>query len=126
MKLELRRLHQRDFYKLTAIVDKQIATDARLEWPFVRDAANMFINDYNTWGIWLNNGILVGALEVKDDCETAYFVAQQWQGQGIATWAVKRAKELFADRQLWCLIHPANRASLRVAQKAVMRIQYLQ
>lgn len=125
MKLELRRLHQRDFYKLTAIVDKQIASDARLEWPFNRDAANMFINDYNTWGIWLNNGILVGALEVKEDCETAYFVARQWQGQGIATWAVKRAKELFADRQLWCLIHPSNRASLR-AQKAVMRIQYLQ
>jgi RimJ/RimL family protein N-acetyltransferase len=126
MKLELKRLTQKDLYKLTAIIDNSIANDARLEWPFSRETAETFINDYDTWGIWLNNGILVGALEVKADGETAYLVAKQWQAKGIATWAVTEIKKKFHARQLWCLIHPANRASLRVAQKAIMRIQYLQ
>ena len=126
MKIELKRLHIKDLYKLQAIVKESIAKDARLEWPFDREVATKFIVEFNTWGIWINGGTLAGAIEIKPDCEVAYLVASQWQGQGIATLSVKMIKEEFADRQLFCLVHPDNIASVRVAEKANMAIHFLQ
>lgn len=125
MKIALKRLHIKDLYKLQAIVKESIAKDARLEWPFDREVATKFIVEFNTWGIWINGGTLVGAIEIKPDCEVAYLVASQWQGQGIATLSVKMIKEEFADRQLFALVHPNNISSIRVAEKANMAIHYL-
>lgn len=125
MKVALKRLHIKDLYKLQAIVKKSIAKDARLEWPFDREVATKFIVEFNTWGIWINGGTLVGAIEIKPDCEVAYLVASQWQCQGIATLSVKMIKEEFADRQLFALVHPDNISSIRVAEKANMAIHYL-
>ena len=48
MKIELRRFHSKDFYKLTAIIDKDTAIKAGLAWPFDRESAMSFITDYNT------------------------------------------------------------------------------
>jgi len=124
--LQLRRLTNNELYQLTAIVDKETAEMARIEYPFNRDVANIFINEYNTWGIWLNGSILAGAFEIKEDCEVAYIVARQYRNIGIATQAMEMAIEFFADRQLFALIHPDNQASLRVAQKANMRVKFLQ
>jgi len=123
MKIKLRRFHSKDFYKLTAIIDKDTAIKAGLAWPFDRESAMSFITDYNTWGIY-HSEVLLGAIEIRSNLETAYLVGKQWRGKGIATEAVKLIKEKFADKQLWCLIKPENRASLRVAQKAAMRITY--
>jgi len=123
MKIELRRFQPKDFYKLTAIIDKDTAIIAGLTWPFDRESAMSFICEYNTWGIY-HSEVLLGAIEIRSNLETAYLVGRQWRGKGIATQAVKLIKEQFADKQLWCLINPENRASLRVAQKAAMRITY--
>ena len=124
--VELRRLEQRDMYKLQSIVKQQIAQKSNLSWPFDRAAATSFIQDYNTWGIWINGQVLAGAIEVKPDLETAYFVAEQFQNKGIATAAVKQIMKVYSDRQLWCVVNPSNVASMRVAQKALMRMQFVQ
>lgn len=124
MKISLRRLQQKDLYKLTSIITPNIAKSANLQYPFTRRASESFISNYNTWGIWINHGILVGAVEVKESLETAYFVAEQWQRQGIATLAVKQCQELFGDRQLWCVINSQNKASLKVAQKSGIRVKF--
>lgn len=113
----------RDYYKLSALIDQKTAQTANIDWPFCRDTGRMFIEDFNTWGIWYS-GVLLGAVEVKSDWETAYLVGKNWRGKGIATQACVLIKEMFADKQLFCLIDPANYASLRVAQKANMRIKY--
>jgi RimJ/RimL family protein N-acetyltransferase len=124
--IQLRRLDMRDMYKLQSIVKQYIAEPANLSWPFDRQAATRFIQDYNTWGIWLNGQILAGAIEIKPDLETAYFVSRQFQNKGIATQAVKMMMQQYADRQLWCVVDPRNVASMRVAQKATMRMQFIQ
>lgn len=124
MKINLARLHSRDFYKLKNIISDDIAEQASLPVPFTRDAISTFINDYNTWGVWINGGVLAGAIEIRDTNEVAYLISKQFQNKGIATRAVILAKEQFADKQLWCYVNPHNVASLRVAQKANMRIQY--
>lgn len=126
MNLQLRRLTMSELFQLTSIVDKNTAELARIEYPFTREIAENFILNYNTWGIWLNGSIFAGAIEVKEDCETAYIVAKQYRNIGLATEALKLAIEFFADRQLFALIHPDNKASLRVAQKANMRVKFLQ
>ena len=125
MKLELRRLELRDMYKLQSIVKHDIAKKAGISWPFDRLTAMNFILNYNTWGMYINGGVLVGAVEVKPSLETAYFVSQQWQGQGIATMAVKQCIDIFGDRQLWCVINPNNKPSMRVAQKTGIRIKFI-
>ena len=124
-RLELKRLTLHDLYRLQSILKKDIAQLAGVEWPFDRLTAMNFILNYNTWGIYLNGGVLAGAVEVKPSLETAYFVADQYQGMGVATVAVKKCQEIFGDRQLWCVIHPDNRASKRVAQKAGIRIKFI-
>ena len=125
MRFELRRLELRDMYQLQGIVKQDVAEKSGLDWPFDRLTAMNFILNYNTWGMYVNGGVLVGAVEVKPSLETAYFVAERWQGQGIATQAVKQCIEIFGDRQLWCVINPNNRASMRVAQKSGIRIKFI-
>lgn len=125
MKLELHRLQLRDMYQLQGIVKQDIAQLSGIQWPFDRIAAMNFILNYNTWGIYINGGVLAGAIEVKPSLETAYFVAPQWQGQGVATRSVKQCIQLFGDRQLWCVINPQNKASMRVAQKSGIRIKFI-
>lgn len=124
--IQLRRLDMRDMYKLQSIVKPHIAEPANLDWPFDREAATRFITEYNTWGIWLNGQVLAGAIEVKPDLETAYFVSRQFQNKGIATEAVKQMMQMYSDRQLWCVVNPKNISSMRVAQKAMMRMQFVQ
>jgi hypothetical protein len=124
MNVTVRRLKATDVYKLQSIVKKDIAEAAYIPWPFTKVVALSFINDYNTWGIWINGGILAGAIEIKDTHETAYLVAGIYQNNGIATAAIKEIKEIFYDRQLWCMINPNNKASLKVANNANMRVQF--
>jgi len=124
MKITVCRLKSTDVYKLQNIVKKDIAENAYITWPFTRAVALEFINDYNTWGIWINGGILAGAIEIKETHETAYLVATIYQNNGIATEAIKKIKEIFHDRQLWCMINPSNKASLKVATNANMRVQF--
>jgi RimJ/RimL family protein N-acetyltransferase len=123
MNIELRRLQLRDYYKLAAIIDKDTAMQANIAWPFSPEVGRIFIEDFNTWGIW-HSSVLIGAVEVKTDWETAYLVSRQFRNQGIATQACKLITEKFANQQLYCLIDPENHASLRVAQKANMRVRY--
>lgn len=122
--MTIRRLEMRDLYKITAIVDKETAELANIEWPFTRDVATAFITEFNTWGIFIGGSILVGAMEIKHDYETAYLVAKSWRNQGIATDALNKLKEVYHDKQLWCLIKPENKASLRVAQKSATRVKW--
>lgn len=124
MQVELRKLQPKYVFTLQQIVTKGIADSAYIEWPFTKEVANKFISNYNTWGIWVNKGILVGAVEVKDDLETAYFVAERWQGKGIATAAIRACQVHFGTQQLWCYINPNNQASLKVARKANLRVQF--
>ena len=124
MKIQLRKLRPGDTFQLTAIVGRDTANSAYLEWPFNKEAAMRFISEYNTWGIWLNGSILVGAVEVKDTNETAYFVRKAYQNIGIATLAIVACREHLGDAQLWAYIHPDNKASLRVAEKSKLRVQF--
>ena len=79
MKVELRRLELKHIFQLRSILTKETAEQCNLEWPFTKEVAELFITSYNTWGIWVNNGILVGAVEVKESCETAYFVNEKYR-----------------------------------------------
>ena len=125
MRIKLKRLDTKDLYKLTSILDKETAKLANIEWPFNRDIAMQFINDYNTWGVWVNQDSLVGAVEVKEDLETAYFVKKGWRNTGIGTKAIELCIEEFGDQQLWCVINPENKASLKVAQKGGLRVKFI-
>lgn len=125
MRIQLKRLTIKDLYKLTSILDKETAEIAQIEWPFNRQAASQFINDYNTWGVWVNHDTLVGAVEVKEDLETAYFVKKGWRNNGIGSKAIELCVEEFGDQQLWCVINPDNKASLKVAQKGGLRVKFI-
>lgn len=125
MRIQLKRLTIKDLYKLTSILDKETAEIAQIEWPFNRQAASQFINDYNTWGVWVNHDTLVGAVEVKEDLETAYFVKKGWRNNGIGSKAIELCVEEFGDQQLWCVINPNNKASLKVAQKGGLRVKFI-
>ena len=100
MKVSLRRLSNKDVFHLRSIIDEDTAEKCYLEWPFTKEVAFSFISNYNTWGIWINNGILAGAIEIKKDMETAYFVSKKYRNLGIATNAVIQCKERFGDQQL--------------------------
>ena len=125
MKVELRKLESKHIFQLRSILTEETALLAGIEWPFTKEVAQSFISSYNTWGIWINNGILVGAVEVKKDFETAYFVNENYRNLGIATEAVKLCKEEFAGKQLWCVINPTNTISLKVANNANLRINFI-
>ena len=125
MKVELRKLESKHLFQLRSILTEETAIMSGIEWPFTKKVAQSFISSYNTWGIWINNGILVGAVEVKDDFETAYFVNENYRNLGIATEAVKLCKEELANKQLWCVINPTNKASLKVANNVKLRVSFL-
>ena len=124
MKVSLRRLSNKDVFHLRSIIDEDTAEKCYLEWPFTKEVAFSFISNYNTWGIWINNGILAGAIEIKKDMETAYFVSKKYRNLGIATNAVIQCKERFSDQQLHCVINPDNKASLKVDNKANLRVSF--
>ena len=44
---------------------------------------------------------------------------------GIATKAVTMCKEALADKQLWCVINPNNKASLKVANNVNLRVSFI-
>jgi len=125
MKIELKRLESKHIFQLRSILTKETALLSYLEWPFTKKVAESFISNYNTWGIWINGGILVGAVEVKENLETAYFVNDKYRNLGIATQAVLLCKEELADKQLWCVINPNNKASLKVANNAKLRVSFI-
>jgi len=125
MKVELRKLESKHIFQLRSILTEETALLAGIEWPFTKEVAESFISSYNTWGIWINNGVLAGAVEVKDDLETAYFVNEKYRNIGVATQAVMLCKEQFADKQLWCVINPENNASLKVANNVKLRVSFL-
>ena len=125
MKVELRKLESKHIFQLRSILTEETALLAGIEWPFTKEVAQSFISSYNTWGIWINNGVLAGAVEVKDDLETAYFVNEKYRNIGIATRALVLAKEQFADKQLWCVINPNNKASLKVANNVNLRVSFI-
>jgi len=125
MRIVLKRLATKDLYKLTSILDYNTAILANIAWPFDRNAAMQFINDYNTWGVWVNQDTLVGAVEVKEDLETAYFIKKGWRNTGIGSKAIELCVEEFGDQQLWCVINPDNKASLKVAQKGGLRVKFI-
>lgn len=125
MRIELKRFLPSQVFQLRSILTKETAELCYLEWPFTKEVAESFISNYNTWGIWMNGGILVGAVEVKENFETAYFVNEKYRNMGIATKAVTMCKEALADKQLWCLINPENKASLKVAKKVNLRVSFI-
>ena len=84
MVITISRLSSKDIFSLTACLDKETAEQAQLQWPFHKAAAMSFIQDYNTWGIWLNGSVLAGALEIKEDGETAYFISKNYRNINIA------------------------------------------
>ncbi len=98
---------------------------ANITRPFDRSVAMQFINDYNTRGVWINQDTLVGAVEVKEDLETAYFIKKGWRNTGIGSRAIELCVEEFGDQQLWCVINPDNKASLKVAQKGGLRVKFI-
>lgn len=125
MKVELRRFQSKHLFQLRSILTKETAEQCNLEWPFTKEVAELFITSYNTWGIWINGGILAGAVEVKENFETAYFVNEKYRNMGIATQAVLLCKKEFADKQLWCVINPNNKASLKVANNVNLRVSFI-
>lgn len=125
MRIQLRRLTEKDRFALTAIIDRETAKWAKLPYPFTKEVAENFILNYNTFGIWIAGSMMVGAIEIKEDCETAYFIHRNFRNMGLATKAVEMILDYYADRQLFALINPNNKASLRVAQKANMRIKFI-
>jgi hypothetical protein len=125
MKVELRRLQSKHLFQLRSILTEETAQLSQIEWPFTKEVAESFISSYNTFGIWINNGVLVGAVEVKENLETAYFVNEKYRSIGIATQAVLLCKEEFANKQLWCVINPNNKASLKVANNANLRVSFI-
>jgi|TARA_B100001094_G_C17804986_1_gene610969 RimJ/RimL family protein N-acetyltransferase len=125
MQVSVKRLKPNDAFHLRRILDKDTASKCHLTWPFTKEVAKTFISDYNTYGIWVNGGVLVGAIEVKKSLETAYFVSPTYRNKGIATRAVTECKGLFGKKQLWCVINPKNRASLKVAEKAKIRVNFV-
>ena len=76
MKIELQRLTLKNTFQLQSIVKKDVAEQAYLEWPFTKEYAENFITNYNTWGIWINGNVLVGAVEVKENLFCYSFVAK--------------------------------------------------
>ena len=125
MKVELRKLESKHIFQLRSILTEETALLAGIEWPFTKEVAQSFISSYNTWGIWINSGVLAGAVEVKEDLETAYFVSELYRNLGIATKAVRLCKQHFGNKQLWCVINPDNVTSLKVANNANLRVSFI-
>ena len=55
----------------------------------------------------------------------SYFIKKGWRNNGIGTKAIELCVEEFGDQQLWCVINPNNKASLKVAQKGGLRVKFI-
>lgn len=102
------------------------------------NSAKNTITQYENW--WQNNQFRVyvikkeltsvGLLYIKhidtrhQKCELAYFIDKQYQGQGIATTAIKKGIAIAFDElklnKVFCKIDTVNTASCRVAEKSGM------
>lgn len=125
--LRVARLTLKDKEQLQQIIDEETAKLTRL-YPFTDEAIENFISKYNTYGVKYSKHTLIGAFEIKESGETAYVVAKNWRNQGVCTEALKLAKRIarkeLGVNNLWCYIHPSNKASIKVAKKAGLRIEY--
>lgn len=128
-KLLVTRLLGKDAQSIQQLIDDETAVLTRLSSPFTLADANTFITLYNTLGIWVDEE-LVGALEIKSSGETAYVVGKEHRGKGYCTQAIRAVngnifKKLLRVNKLWCLIHPDNKVSIRVAEKCGLEIVYV-
>jgi len=128
-KLRVTRLVKDDAVNLQSLIDQETASLTRLASPFTLNDAYNFINLYNTYAIIVDEK-LAGAIEIKSTGETAYVVGKQWRNQGVCTQAIralntKNSLKFMKINNLWCLIHPDNIASIRVAQKCGLEIKYV-
>ena len=89
IQIRVSRLVENDVVDLLNIVDEETAKLTDLTCPFTLIAAHNFIKLYNTYGIKLNTGELVGAMEIKPYEETAYLVSKPWRRKGVCTEALK-------------------------------------
>jgi RimJ/RimL family protein N-acetyltransferase len=126
--VKIRRLSIEDVDELVGIIDNETAQLTRLNCPFTKTDAENFINLYNTYGVkYMYNNSLIGAFEIKPSGETAYVISKKWRNKGVCTQVLRIAKRI-AERDLkinhlWCIIHPNNKSSIRVAQKAGLEIK---
>lgn len=128
-KLLVSRLLGKDAQAIQQLIDDETAVLTRLASPFTIQDAYIFIGLYNTLGIWVDRE-LVGALEIKPSGETAYVVGKEHRGKGYCTQAIRAVngnifKKLLRVNKLWCLIHPDNKVSIRVAEKCGLEIVYV-
>jgi hypothetical protein len=72
MKVELRKLESKHLFQLRSILTEETAIMSGIEWPFTKEVAQSFISSYNTWGIWINNGILVGKFKNRKATVTGF------------------------------------------------------
>jgi RimJ/RimL family protein N-acetyltransferase len=126
--VKIRRLSIEDTDELVGIIDNETAQLTRLNCPFTKTDAENFINLYNTYGVkYMYNDSLIGAFEIKSSGETAYVIAKEWRNKGVCSQVLRLAKRIakrdLKINHLWCLIHPDNKASIRVAQKAGLEIK---
>ena len=126
IQIRVSRLVENDVVDLLNIVDEETAKLTDLTCPFTLIAAHNFIKLYNTYGIKLNTGELVGAMEIKPSGETAYLVSKPWRRKGVCTEALKLAKRIARKQNIqtiWCKVDTQNIASTRVAKKAGIQIR---
>ena len=128
-KLLVTRLLGKDAQSIQQLIDDETAVLTSLASPFTLQDAYVFIGLYNTLGIWVDDE-LVGALEIKSSGETAYLIGKEHRGKGYCTQAIRAVngnifKKLLKVKNLWCLIHPDNEVSIRIAEKCGLEIVYV-
>jgi len=124
--IRVSRLVENDIIPLLDIVDENTAKLTNLTCPFTLLAAHNFIKLYNTYGIKLNTGELIGAVELKPSGETAYLVAENWRKKGVCTEALKLVKRIARKQNIqtiWCKVDNNNIPSIRAAKKAGIQIR---
>lgn len=129
-KLRVTRLLGKDANSIHELIDDETAVLAKMSSPFTIQDAYTFIGLYNTLGIWVDD-VLVGALEIKPSGETAYVIGKEHREKGYCTQAIKAVngnifKKLLRVNKLWCLIHPDNKVSIRIAEKCGLEIVYVE
>ena len=72
-------------------------------------------------------GLLQQSVDGKKEIEIGYRLAKKYWGQGLATEAAtaiaKYGREKFGFQRLICIIDPANKRSIRVAEKIGMKFE---
>ena len=128
-KLLVTRLLGKDAQSIQLLIDDETAVLTSLASPFTLQDAYVFIGLYNKWDIWVDEE-LDGALEIKSSGETAYLIGKEHRGKGYCTQAIRAVngnifKKLLKVKKLWCLIHPDNEVSIRIAEKCGLEIVYV-